>query len=368
MLLRLVCLAVTKAFAALRLLSMSARDKDIEILALRHQITVLERQLGTNKAKFAPEDRAFLATLLAPLPRVVLRRLRLIVRPDTIMRLHRDLMKRRHARTCRPGRPGRPPTIHALTLRLTKENPSWGYRRVHGELTTLGIKTAPSTAWEILKQEGIDPAPDRTSTTWADFLHSRAHALLACDFLETVTVTGQRQYVLAAIEHASRRIRILGTTAHPTAAWVTQTIKNLVMDLEDAGANVKFLIRDRDAKFPALIDEILADAGIQTVLTGVRVPRMNSIMERWVQSCRHELLAWTGRSSGTSTTCATPCASTSSSTTPIAPTRPCGRQLHCAQSPSPSPSQGESPTWTYADTTDSAASSTSTYTPRELHG
>lgn len=100
MLLRLVCLAVTKAFAALRLLSMSARDKDIQILALRHQITVLERQLGTNKAKFAPEDRAFLATLLAPLPRVVLRRLRLIVRPDTIMRLHRDLMKRRHARTC----------------------------------------------------------------------------------------------------------------------------------------------------------------------------------------------------------------------------------------------------------------------------
>jgi putative transposase len=292
-LLRLAYIAVTNAFEVLRLLPIGDRDKDIEILALRHQITVLQRRLGPNKAKFAPEERAFLAALLAPLPRTTLRRLRLLVQSDTVLRWHRDLMKRRHARTCRPKRPGRPPTarsIRALTLRLVKENPSWGYRRVHGELATLGIKIAPSTVWEILKQNDIDPAPNRHATTWSAFLRSQAHALLACDFLETVTVTGQRQYVLAAIEHATRRIRILGTTAHPTATWVTQTIKNLVMDLYDAGATVKFLIRDRDAKFPALIDEILTDAGIQTVLTGIRVPRMNSIMERWVQSCRHELL------------------------------------------------------------------------------
>jgi transposase InsO family protein len=121
-------------------------------------------------------------------------------------------------------------------------------------------------------------------------LRSQGHALLASDFLETVAVTGQRQYVLAVIEQVTLRIRVLGTVAQPTATWVTQAIKNLVMDVEDAGATVKFLIRDRDAKFPALIDEILTDAGIQTVLTGIRVPRMNSIMERWVQSCRHELL------------------------------------------------------------------------------
>ncbi len=144
--------------------------------------------------------------------------------------------------------------------------------------------------WEVLKAEGIDPAPDRGATTWTDFLRTQADALLACDFIETVTLTGQGQYILAVIEHATRRVRILGTTAHPTANWVTQAARNLVMDLEDAGATVRYLIRDRDAKFPALFDQILADAGIQAVLTGIRMPRMNSIMERWVQTCRHELL------------------------------------------------------------------------------
>ncbi|MEV1171387.1 integrase core domain-containing protein [Nonomuraea sp. NPDC049784] len=294
MLLRLTYLAVTNTFAALRLLPMGDRDKDVEILALRHQITVLKRQLGTDtRVRFTPEDRAFLAALLTSLPRKTLRRLRLLVRPDTVLRWHRDLMKQRHARTCRQKRPGRPPTvrsIRALILRLVRENPGWGYRRVHGELTTLGIKVAPSTIWEILKQAGLDPAPERASTTWADFLRSQADALLAADFIETVTLNGQRQYILAIIEHATRRIRVLGTTAHPTANWVTQAIRNLAMDLDDAGCRARFMLRDRDGKFPALMDEILAEAGIKTVLTGIRMPRMNSIMERWVQSCRHELL------------------------------------------------------------------------------
>ncbi|MEV4400228.1 integrase core domain-containing protein, partial [Nonomuraea sp. NPDC049607] len=115
-------------------------------------------------------------------------------------------------------------------------------------------------------------------------------ALLACDFIETVTLTGQRQYILAVIEHASRRVRVLGTTAHPTASWVVQAMKNLVMDLEGAGCRARYLIRDRDGKFPTLMEEILAEAGIRTVLTGVSVPRMNAVMERWVQSCRCELL------------------------------------------------------------------------------
>ncbi|MFG6202439.1 hypothetical protein [Nonomuraea sp. JJY05] len=192
MLLRLAYLTITNTFAALRLLPMSDRDKDVEILVLRHQITVLERQLGADtRVRFAPEDRALLAALLTSLPREVLRRLRLLIRPDTVLRWHRDLMKRRHARTCRPKRPGRPPmvrSIRAPILRLVRENPGWGYRRVHGELTTLGIKVAPSTVWEILKQEGLDPAPQRASPSWADFLRSQADALLACDFLETITL------------------------------------------------------------------------------------------------------------------------------------------------------------------------------------
>ena len=193
-------------FALLRLLPVSDRDKDVEILALRHQIAVLERQLGTTRPRFSFVDRAFVAVLLHRLPRDVLGRFRLLVRPDTVLRWHRDLLARRHAARSRPGRPGRPRTVRSirqLVLRLARENPCWGYRRIHGELLVLGVKIAASTVWEILRDAGIDPAPERTSTTWADFLRCQAGALLACDFFETVTLTGARLYVLAVIEHAS---------------------------------------------------------------------------------------------------------------------------------------------------------------------
>jgi putative transposase len=292
-LLRLAYLGVANVFALLRLPPMSSRDKDAEILALRHQLLVLQRQLGPDRARFTRADRALLAALLHRLPRPVLKRLHLMVRPDTVLRWHRDMVARRHARRSRPRHPGRPRTVRSirlLVLRLVRENPGWGYRRVHGELLVLGIKVAASTVWEILHEAGIDPAPERSSATWADFLRSQAEALLACDFFEAVTLSGARLHVLAVIEHASRRIRILGATAHPTASWVAQAARNLVMDLEDAGCRARFLIRDRDGKFPGPFDAILADAGIDVVLSGVRMPRMNSIMERWVQTCRRELL------------------------------------------------------------------------------
>jgi transposase InsO family protein len=166
----------------------------------------------------------------------------------------------------------------------------WGYRRLHGKLLVLGAKVAPATVWEILRDAGIDPAPEHGATTWAAFLRSQAEAPLACDFFETVTLSGARLYVFAVIERASRRIRILGATAHPTGAWVAQAARNLVMDLEDASGRARFVIRDRDGKYPGLFDAILADAGIEVVLSGVRMPRMNAIMERWVQTCRRELL------------------------------------------------------------------------------
>ena len=293
MLLRLVYLGVTNAFTLLRLLMVSDRDKEVEILALRHQITVLERRLGKARPQFLPSDRAFLAALLHRLPRDVLGRFRLLVRPETVLRWHRAVLARRHAARSRPRRPGRPRTVRSvrlLVLRLARENPGWGYRRIHGELLVLGIKVAASTVWEMLRQAGIDPVPDRTSTTWASFLRSQADALLACDFFETVTLTGARLHVLAVIEHATRRIRILGATAHPTASWVAQAARNLVMDLEDAGSQARFLIRDRDGKFPGLFDAVLKDAGIEMVLSGVQMPRMNAVMERWVQTCRRELL------------------------------------------------------------------------------
>jgi transposase len=253
MLLRLAYLSMTNAFSLLRLLPMSDRDKDLEILVLRHQITVLERQLGRTRPRFSPADRAFLAALLHRLPAKVLGRFRLLVHPDTVLRWHRNLLAHRHAARSRPKRPGRPRTVRSirvLVLRLARGNPTWGYRRIHGELLVLGITVAASTVWQILKDAGIDPASDRTSTTWTDFLRSQAEALLACDFFEVPTLNGARLYVLAVIEHSSRRIRVLGATAHPTAAWVSQAAKNLVMDLDDAGSSARFLIRDRDGSSP----------------------------------------------------------------------------------------------------------------------
>lgn len=291
MLLRLLYLALTSMFTLLRLMPISDRDKDAEILALRHQLAVLQRQ--TDKRKLTWPDRALLAALLHRLPRVRLRQLPLIVSPDTVLRWHRELLRRRHAKASRPKRPGRPRTVRpvrGLVLRLARENPSWGYRRIHGELASLGIKVAAATVWNILKEHGIDPSPERDHTTWAAFLRSQAQAILAADFFETKTLSGATLYVLAVIEHATRRVRILGATAHPTAVWVTQLARNMVMDLQDAGINAKFLIRDRDGRYPAFFDTVLQAEGVKVVQTGVRMPRMNAIMERWVRSCRTELL------------------------------------------------------------------------------
>jgi hypothetical protein len=160
---------------------------------------------------------------------------------------------------------------------------------VHGELLTLGITLAPSTLWQMLREAGIDPAPDRAATTRAVF-RSQAGALLAADFIETVTPTGARMYILAVIEHASRRLRILGVTAHPTAAWVAQAARNLVMDLQDARSNVRYLIRDRDGKYPAMFDTTLPDAGITLARSGIQMPRINAVIQWRVRTCRRELL------------------------------------------------------------------------------
>jgi len=177
-----------------------------------------------------------------------------------------------------------------LVLRLRKENPSWGYRRVHGELAGLGIKLAPSSVWEIFKRHGIDPAPRRAGPGRAEFLSGQPQAMIAVDFFTTRTLSGATVYVIAVIEHASRRVRILGATARPTAAWTTQQARNLLMDLADAGAVMRYLIRDRDAKFTDTFDATFAAEGINVIRSAVRAPRMNAIMERWNQSCRTELL------------------------------------------------------------------------------
>jgi len=291
----LVCLRFTYLFA-LRLvavLRLHRRDDDrktIEILLLRHQLAVVQRQLVVSGKRPRSDwaDRALIALLLSLIPKAGRAGLHLLVTPDTILRWHRDLLRRRWADKSRSknGRPATRRNIKALVLRMAKDNPAWGYRRIHGELAGLGIAIAASTVWEILKSNGIDPAPRRGTITWAGFLRSQAEAIIACDFFTADLLDGTKVYVLAVIELATRRIRILGTTLNPTGEWTTQMARNMLMDLDDAAATVKFLIRDRGSNFTTAFDTVLADAGIRTVLCTIRTPRMNAVMERWIGSCR----------------------------------------------------------------------------------
>jgi hypothetical protein len=144
--------------------------------------------------------------------------------------------------------------------------------------------------WEILIAAGIPPAPRRAGPTWAQFLRGQAGAILGTDFFTVDLLNGSTAYVLAVIEHATRRIRILGVTAHPSNTWVTQQARNLLMDLQDNAEAVKFLLRDRDTKFTAAWDAVFTAAGIRTVRSPVQAPRANAIMERWIGGCRREIL------------------------------------------------------------------------------
>jgi transposase len=263
-----------------------------EILILRHQISVLQRR-QPRRPKLDWADRALLATLLGLIPKARRKGLRLLVSPDTIVRWHRDIVRRRWAARSMRGRTGRPTTrrnIQALIRRLARENPGWGYRRIHGELAGLGIKVAASTVWEILKASGINPGRRQTGPTWSQFLRSQAEAILACDFFTVDLLDGTQAYVLAVIEHATRRIRILGITLHPTGKWTTQQARNLIMDLGEQADQARFMIRDRGSNFTTAFDAVLADAGIRTVLCNIQTPRMNAIAERWIGGCRRELL------------------------------------------------------------------------------
>ena len=266
--------------------------KTAEILILRHQLAVLQRR-QPRRPKLNWADRALLVTLLGVIPKARRQGLRLLVTPDTIVRWHRGIVRRRWGARAACGRTGRPAgrrSIRALVRRLARENPGWGYRRIHGELAGLGVKVAASTVWEILKASGTGPGRRQTGPTWSQFLRSQAEAILACDFFTVDLPGGTQAYVLAVIEHATRRIRILGITLHPTGEWTAQQARNLLMDLDEQAHRVKFMIRDRGSNFTAAFDAVLADAGIRTVLCNIQTPRMNAITERWIGGCRCELL------------------------------------------------------------------------------
>ena len=276
-------------FGLVVLVSRGDRAKDAELLVLRHENAVLRRNAGW--VRYDAADRAWFAALAPFIPR---RRWAGVfpVTPATLLAWHRRLAARKYDTSTR-RRPGRPPTVRSIAqvaVRLARENPLWGYRRIHGELTKLGATVAPSTIYEILRAAGIDPAPRRSGPTWRQFLHAQAAGILAVDFVHVDTVLLKRLYVLVFVEHGTRRMHLGGVTAHPTAAWTVQQARNLALTLDERSKDFRFLIRDRSSNFTASFDAVFQAAGTTILRTAVQAPRMNATCERLVGTLRHELL------------------------------------------------------------------------------
>ena len=289
MLLKIIYLLTCRVLGLAVLVFRGDKAKDAELLVLRHENAVLRRHVG--RVRYDPADRVWFAALARVLPR---RRWTDVfpLTPATLLAWHRKLACGKYD-TSQRRKPGRPPTVPGvarLVVRLARENPLWGHRRIHGELTKLGVKIAPSTVWEILRAAGIDPAPRRSGPTWRQFLAAQAAGILAVDFLHVDTVLLKRIYVLVFIEHGTRRMHLGGVTAHPTGDWTVQQARNLALTLGERLEDTRFLIRDRGSNFTASFDAVFQAAGTRIVRTAVQAPRMNAICERLVGTLRRELL------------------------------------------------------------------------------
>ena len=288
-LLSIVYLLVRRILSLIVLVFRRDLGKDAELLVLRHENAVLRRHAG--RIRYEPADRVWFTALTRLIPR---RRWAEIfpVTPATLLAWHRRLAARKYD-TSRRRKPGRPPTVPGiarLVVRLANENPLWGYRRIHGELTKLGVVISPSAVYEILRAAGIGPAPRRAGPSWRQFLHAQAAGIIAVDFLHVDTVLLKRLYVLVFIEHGTRRMHLGGVTAHPTGEWTVQQARNLSLSLGGRFQDVKFVIRDRGPNFTQSFDAVFQVNGTRILRTAVQAPRMNATCERLVGTVRRELL------------------------------------------------------------------------------
>lgn len=278
---------VRRGFELIRVHRMDSVAKDAEILVLRHQLAVLRRQVA--RPRFSWSDRALVATLAKVVPRE--RWAAFLVTPETILRWHRALVRRRwtypHRRA---GRPALPNETVELIVRLARENPRWGYLRIVGELKKLGVTVSKGSVATVLRLHGLPPAPRRAGPTWTEFLRAQAKGIVATDFFTVDTVRLRRYYVLFVIEVERRVVHLLGVTANPDGRWVTQVARNFAAELEDVGRGFRFLVRDRDTKFTATFDRVFASIGAEAILTPVRSPRANTFAERWVRTVREDCL------------------------------------------------------------------------------
>jgi putative transposase len=260
--------------------------KDVELLVLRHEVSVLRRQV--TRPRLEPKDHLVLAGL-ARMPPCGLLRAR-IVTPETLLRWHRQLVARRWTYpprmkpTC--GRPRTAAVIRELVVGLARENPSWGHRRIHGELVVLGYRVAPATVWNMLRKAGLDPASRRTGRSWREFCRTQATTMLACDFFTVDTVLLRRVYVFFVLEVGTRRVHILGVTRYPKGEWVTQQARELMLTLGERADG--FLVRDRDTKFTSSFDAVFAVSGISVLRSPPDAPKANAYAERWVSTIRRE--------------------------------------------------------------------------------
>ena len=285
--LRLLYLILDRLLSWLMLLGRATSSKDVELLVLRHEVAVLRRSNPRPRLDWA--DRALFAALIRRLP-ASLRGHRLIT-PAMVLRWHRRLITKKWTYPNRGGRPPVDDTIAALVEGLARENETWGYQRIQGELVKLGHRVGASTIRRILKRRRIPPAPLRpTDTSWRRFLRAQAAIMLAVDFFHVdCAITLKRIYVFFALEVRNRYVHTLGTTSHPTGAWTTQQTRNLLMGLDDCAASFRFLIRDRAGQFATSFHAVLAGAGIDAVKIPPRCPRANCYAERFVLTARTEL-------------------------------------------------------------------------------